>query len=308
MDSSGVTATKSQVYGMAGFCLIFGVVILILAALLYMQSANFPNPANVVKGVKTTNGVAGSIANSQLTLKFTNNGLLSGPGFNAATGPDVTRMKLAGFNTDSIENQITASDSILSASENVVLMGATPLELTSSTLGPVVGTGTIIQAASHLKGQVQNFAPQFSMWALQSSLGQGTTLLSLVPAGSYHGSLVIPANTIVPGNTMQILITGDIYSTASVIGASNVSFTMGLTGSDSSTIAYANVTNVASTTNYSTNGNSFQVKMTLSGDGGDELFMGYLYLRQTHLVSLYIRGIWQLHQVTQLLLYVRKQN
>lgn len=263
-DSTGVTATKSEGYAIAGFCLAVGLIVLILAALLYQQSSNFSDPKAVVKGVAKANGVSGSISDSQLTINFTSDGLLSGPGFHEATGSDVTRTKLTGFVSDDANDLILPTDTILSASQNVVVMAASPLEVEYN-VGTIVPANTIVEASSHLNGQVSNYAPKFSMWNLQTSLGQGTVIIPLVPSGSYHGSLDLPASTILPGTTMKIWLNGDIYSTASVIGiASNLTFTMSLIGSDASVIAYATVTNVASTTSYSTNGNPFTIEFTLS--------------------------------------------
>lgn len=217
-DPSGVSATKAQAYAPAVIVLVLAITSIIIGVFLLMTVDNLGTYSKLVRKVTSANGLKGSISGYALSLASTSSGLLKGPGLQTASNEDVTKnYTLQGFdNNNNPGNAITNSDSILDASEKLTLLNHSKLVALISSTGPIIDTDTVFQSASKIKGQVENWRQKFAITGATLYPASDFVLLTT----NIVGSNIIPANTIMPGLTYNILTQGTVKATT-VMGGSD---------------------------------------------------------------------------------------
>ncbi len=206
-DPSGVTATNVQVYVPAIIALLLGIISIIVGIFLLMPINNLGTYSKLVRKFSSANGLKGSISGFALTIGTPTTGVLKGPGLQAATDADITQnYTLQGFNNTNPGTIIGASDSILDASQKLTLFNYSPLTSLASARGPITANDSVFEAASRIKGQIDNWRQKFAVTGLINYPPSDFVLLTQ----NFIGNNVINANTIMPGLTYTILTQGSV--------------------------------------------------------------------------------------------------
>jgi hypothetical protein len=206
-SNSGINAKKIEVYVPSAVALVVGIVVLILAAILYSQSADQGKASQVIKTISQSNGFSGQIRDQTLTLKTSSLGILSYPGLTTASATSITSQPLTSFNNNNPGSTITVSDSIKSGLEKILLLNYTPLTGFVPSAGSLSDVDTIFLAVNKLAGSIQNQTNPFSVYTVVTTNSQ-----TAVPmwVRNMKGSLTLKPNFISSGSVLQIECFGNI--------------------------------------------------------------------------------------------------
>jgi hypothetical protein len=204
--SSGISATKAELYAPAGIALVLSIIGLIIGILLLIQTKNDGDATQIVTSVATSNGFKGSIAKNTLTVQSTNLGILTGPGLLQAQSEDITFTKLAGFNNANTGTMITSADTIKSGLEKVLVLNLTPLVGLIPGASSIDDSITVFDATNRLSGGLLNLMAPFCVYTPITTNSQ--TRVNLW--GNMNGSSTFQPNAINIGTSWDLQIFGDV--------------------------------------------------------------------------------------------------
>jgi hypothetical protein len=203
------TFSNAQVYSMPIIALALAISVFISAICIY--SAHSAQETTVFESKNGFAGYVNDITN-QLIVLITAQKLLKGTSdgsITSATDQDVTGMQLSDFGDSvSTEDNITASDSILSALQKCAILKVTSLSGLTKVFAQISANDTIFEAFQKLFGTCHVLSNLFSM---HTPLDVKTTFLTDLWE-NVTGSCIIPPYYLFPGSNITIKTFGVLES------------------------------------------------------------------------------------------------